>query len=348
MPSNDMSKIGVGTRLFHRTIKDGPERIVVIRELRDPCIYQYEDDGHTASTPLAMIRQMSKFRPAGDAPARPLPRVELREPPPDAVPEVVIVDLPNAIRKLPIEPATFQIEGWTLARLGGDQDEPRIRDLDLAERLGYERPRDIRELIKRMVEAGELPGISMRRMARRIEIRANVYRDQEVDEFWLTEEEAVLVAVSSRTPKAIAIKREVVHVFTLARRGQLPQQTPALGMSDVLHIVDQIVERTTAPMWEAIAALKSAVARPEPAAAAAKSPVHRPSLEWRGSDRDLSFVASLARAAGRNNGDRVGWMLHRFFESRSYWPPESVCREALIARGVNPMGPPTKKGPKAA
>jgi anti-repressor protein len=32
-----------------------------------------------------------------------------------------------------------------------DEGEPRIRDLDLAERLGYERRRDIRKIIERFV-----------------------------------------------------------------------------------------------------------------------------------------------------------------------------------------------------
>jgi hypothetical protein len=54
-----------------------------------------------------------------------------------------------------LTPVVIDLQGikWTLYKGDGEHT---IRDLDWAERLKYERPRDIRELIKRMAKAGRL------------------------------------------------------------------------------------------------------------------------------------------------------------------------------------------------
>ena len=54
------------------------------------------------------------------------------------------------------------VAGWALMPPANDIDEPRVRDTDLAERLGYDRPRKIREIIMRMIESGELSGLHVR------------------------------------------------------------------------------------------------------------------------------------------------------------------------------------------
>jgi hypothetical protein len=66
------------------------------------------------------------------------------------------------------------VGGWPLAFLDATA-EPRIRDLDLGERLGYERPR---ELIVRLVEGGFSPGIQQRPTVRRYEIRPGIEHSQ--------------------------------------------------------------------------------------------------------------------------------------------------------------------------
>ena len=43
--------------------------------------------------------------------------------------------------------------------------------VDLAERLGFDRPRNIRQLIGRMVEQGFLPGVQTRCTVQRVERR---------------------------------------------------------------------------------------------------------------------------------------------------------------------------------
>lgn len=104
------------------------------------------------------------------------------------------------------------IEGWTLDVAG----EPMVRDLELGERLGYERPRDIRKLIERMVADGKLNDIH------RCATVARGAAPQPVTEFWLTEAQALKVAAKSETAPADALLDEMIRVFMLARRGQLP------------------------------------------------------------------------------------------------------------------------------
>lgn len=108
----------------------------------------------------------------------------------------------------------LQIDGLALQRDATD-GAFRIRDIELAERLGYDRPRVIRELIRRMVERGDLPGISMRRTVERIEKKgaARGIEERAVEEFWLDRIEALLVIMKSETKNAAAMCRVMAVVF---------------------------------------------------------------------------------------------------------------------------------------
>ena len=87
-----------------------------------------------------------------------------------------------------------------------EDGEPRIRDIDLAERLGYERLRDIRKLIDRF--------------ANEIELRAIVAQTsgRPAAEYWLTEEQALFIIAKSETPKATEILKLVIRAFIAVRR----------------------------------------------------------------------------------------------------------------------------------
>lgn len=111
-----------------------------------------------------------------------------------------------------------EVNGWTVGFRDGDS-EPLVRDLDLAERLGYERPRTIRELIDRHVSAGNLNDSDVRRTVRRTQIGI---AERDVEEFWLTEAGALFVATKSETSMAIAITKELIAVYMAARRNELP------------------------------------------------------------------------------------------------------------------------------
>lgn len=109
----------------------------------------------------------------------------------------------------------LHVEGFNLdASL---DNEPRIRDVDLAERLGYERPRKIRELIKRMVDEGEIVGLLPRPTVGRMRNR-QAEREVEVDEYWLDEDQALLVCMRSNAPRAADVRRVMIKVFREAIR----------------------------------------------------------------------------------------------------------------------------------
>ena len=106
--------------------------------------------------------------------------------------------------------------------------EPRARDLDIAERLGFERPRKIRELIERNLI--EIEGFGVCPTVGRT---SGPKGGRPTAEYWLNEEQALLVAALSDAPNAVAVRRMLIKVFVAWRRGQigaaaaLPQPTSA-------------------------------------------------------------------------------------------------------------------------
>jgi hypothetical protein len=99
-------------------------------------------------------------------------------------------------------------EGF-LFEVGGD-GLPRVRDLDLAERLGYENLYKIRELIARYVaDLGEVFST--------VGKTAKNKGGRPGREYWLTEEQAYLVAAKSETPEAMAITKLLIRAFIAAR-----------------------------------------------------------------------------------------------------------------------------------
>jgi hypothetical protein len=130
--------------------------------------------------------------------------------------------------------AVARIDGWSVSM---DADAPRILDEELGKRLGFARPRDIRKLIDRLVKDEKLRDIRMRATASRIELRRGVHRDQVVNEYWLTERQALKVIAKSETAIADAILDEVIDVF-IAVRNQMSAlqqvQVPVLPNSPTL------------------------------------------------------------------------------------------------------------------
>lgn len=137
---------------------------------------------------------------------------------------------------------------WNLSVFSDAQDEPRIRDLDLAERLGYTRRRNIRDLLRRLLAAGELRNVTMHRTVRRIEKRGAIqgFEEREEDEFWLSEDQALFVVARSETKIASQLLREIIEVFRLAIRGLLSPgraQTAEARLAMFLLTERQQVER---------------------------------------------------------------------------------------------------------
>lgn len=111
----------------------------------------------------------------------------------------------------------LEAQGWTLV-LGGDfpDGEPRIRDIDAAERLGYSQPRDVRKLIVRMWPENKGP-IQRATVARR-NVRGGGVQEYTVHEYWLTEAELLKLCARSETPIAESILDDMIAVYVAVRR----------------------------------------------------------------------------------------------------------------------------------
>jgi hypothetical protein len=87
-------------------------------------------------------------------------------------------------------------------------------DVDIAERLGFERPRVIRELIARNLKEIESFGRAPCRTAHiEVPMPNGGSRREDVTEYWLTEEQALLVSVLSKAPNAPAVRAMLIRVF---------------------------------------------------------------------------------------------------------------------------------------
>jgi hypothetical protein len=128
---------------------------------------------------------------------------------------------------------------WSLTRLP-DDDAPRIRDIDLAERLGFEQPRMIRKTIARHVAAGNISP-SCRSTVERQPVgpkgKSSGEREYTVNEYWLTEEEALFVATQSETKRAVFITKVMIAVFVAVRRKSIA--IDAAPVADYPQIVVQ-------------------------------------------------------------------------------------------------------------
>src|SRR5687767_12647931 len=105
------------------------------------------------------------------------------------------------------------IDGWPLA-VSDDPESTRIRDIDLAEKLGYEHPRRIRELITNLIKAGKLKDVRMVTAAVRYELRPGVFRSQAVEEYWLTLSQALKVCTRGHTDVEDKVTDAMIAVFT--------------------------------------------------------------------------------------------------------------------------------------
>ncbi len=112
-----------------------------------------------------------------------------------------------------------------------NDDDPRILDLRIAERLGFDRPRDIRKLVERNRAELEAYGEFCATVAQNSDSQG---RGRPGTDYWLNEPQVLLVCMLSRTPAAAAVRREVIRVFMAWRWGQLPTAKPArLSLRDM-------------------------------------------------------------------------------------------------------------------
>lgn len=95
-------------------------------------------------------------------------------------------------------------------------EPPRIRDLALADRLGFADPHKVRTLIQRNRAELESYGEISATVAENTDPHG---RGRPGTEYWLLEEQALVICALSRTPAAMAVRRQIITVYAQWRRG---------------------------------------------------------------------------------------------------------------------------------
>lgn len=145
------------------------------------------------------------------------------------------------------------LDGWTLRV---DHGEPRVRDLDLGERAGLGRHRDVRKAIRSAIEDGAVahipagaresaggalgergPENTAKVWSEREPVAGSVDGAQTTEVFYLNEEAALIVLTRLRTKVAVQVTRALVSVFVKVRRGEValaaaPKAPPVIEIAD--------------------------------------------------------------------------------------------------------------------
>lgn len=115
-----------------------------------------------------------------------------------------------------------------------DDEEPRIRDLLLAERLGFERSTSVRVLIRNHAE-------DLRRYGALHQSNAKT-GGRPGQEYYLNEGQALRLCTLSRTDRAAEITHQVITVYQAYRKGQL--QPAGFNLENLVEAVAARLERT--------------------------------------------------------------------------------------------------------
>lgn len=122
-------------------------------------------------------------------------------------------------------PTVVRIEAFT------NDNEPRIHDEELARRLGYARPSDIRYLIKRHEK-------TLKKINQLHTVRNSVERPQGgtvyIREYWLTEAQAIILIGKSETANSDEIFAEIAKAFVAFKRRFFRVDLYGAIMRDVL------------------------------------------------------------------------------------------------------------------
>ena len=125
--------------------------------------------------------------------------------------------------------------------------EPRVHDLALAERLGFDQPRDIRKLIKRnetkLLKFGVCATVAQ---------TSGELGGRPATEFYLNQKQAIFICMKSETERAFDVQIEIVHVFDAYLNGALnaapapaaPQ--PTLSADQQAELANQVRSCTAA------------------------------------------------------------------------------------------------------
>ncbi len=110
-------------------------------------------------------------------------------------------------------PAGREVAPFTASDLITIDDAPTVRDIVLAERLGFAKPLNIRELIRRNREEVEAFGGLCHHGTNSGKAGGRPGR-----EFYLNSQQAMLVTILSKTSVAAKVRRQMIEVFDAATR----------------------------------------------------------------------------------------------------------------------------------
>lgn len=120
------------------------------------------------------------------------------------------------------------------------ENEPRVFDLDLAERLGFEHPYRIRELVSRHRRAMERFGILT------VVVKKTGERGRPANEYWLNEKQAYFICTKSEASRAEEVTAMLVETFYAWRHGKL---IPAGGQALMdMRAIEVLYETRIAPV----------------------------------------------------------------------------------------------------
>jgi hypothetical protein len=108
----------------------------------------------------------------------------------------------------------MQKQSFPLTVISG---EPRVYDITLGERLGFDRPINIRNMIKRNMDKLQTFGP--------LSIVERVINGGNAREFYLNQKQSIFICMKSETDKAFDVQADIVRVFDAYLNGDL--KTPA-------------------------------------------------------------------------------------------------------------------------
>ena len=135
-------------------------------------------------------------------------------------------------------------------------NEPRIKDVRIGERLGMAKPLNIRRTIEANMAELEQHGLVH---AARTPIISGKGRVTYVTEYYLNEAQTLLLCMFSRTAAAAEVRKEVIGVYMVYRQGSLQAPTlrdKALSLREKRLLVTECRKingiRAAQEMWKAL------------------------------------------------------------------------------------------------
>lgn len=138
---------------------------------------------------------------------------------------------------------------FALVEIGG---EPRVRDIEIGERLGMVRPTNIRQVIE--ANRAEIEGFGMLHAAHATSPMPNG-GSKKVLEFHLNEEQALCVSTLSNAPRAPEVRAMLIRTFTAFRRGLLVSANEPFRAINAAAIVAAVKEAALVAFREMIPAI---------------------------------------------------------------------------------------------